>query len=241
MPFFLSAFTAFKVMIPALSPFNWDLTFALWDQALHGGLHPWEWLQPLLGRPAVTLAINYTYMLWFIALHLTLFWQTFSVRDSRLRMQFLISFVLTWVLIGTLAAILFSSAGPCYFGRVTGLADPFVPLMDYLRAVGGETPIQALEIQEVLWDAYASGDTRSFGGISAMPSMHLALATLFALLGWRTHRWLGIGFTIFAALILIGSVHLGWHYAIDGYAGILMTLAIWYSVGWLLDRRDEGI
>jgi hypothetical protein len=35
---------------------------------------------------------------------------------------------------------------------------------------------------------------------------------------------------------MIGPVHLGRHYAIDGYVGILCTLAIWFAVGWTFDR-----
>jgi hypothetical protein len=31
-------------------------------------------------------------------------------------------------------------------------------------------------------------------------------------------------------------VHLGWHYAIDGYAGIAGTYAIWRIAGWVLAR-----
>jgi hypothetical protein len=37
-------------------------------------------------------------------------------------------------------------------------------------------------------------------------------------------------------MILVGSVHLGWHYAIDGYAAIIGTWAIWWIVGRLLER-----
>jgi hypothetical protein len=41
---------------------------------------------------------------------------------------------------------------------------------------------------------------------------------------------------------LIGSVALGWHYAIDGYAAILITCALWAIVGWALRvRRDSPI
>jgi hypothetical protein len=35
-------------------------------------------------------------------------------------------------------------------------------------------------------------------------------------------------------VILIATVHLGWHYAIDGYVGILGTLLIWRLTGRLL-------
>lgn len=45
--------------------------------------------------------------------------------------------------------------------------------------------------------------------------------------------------TLFAILIFAGSVHLGWHYAVDGYASALSTAAIWIGVGRLLRRQDE--
>ena len=53
-----------------------------------------------------------------------------------------------------------------------------------------------------------------------MPSMHVAGAMLFALLGWRTHRLLGIVLSINVTLILIATVHLAWHYALDGYIAV---------------------
>ena len=69
-----------------------------------------------------------------------------------------------------------------------------------------------------------------------MPSMHLASTFCCVLLGLATRRWLGAVFGVFALLILVGSVHLGWHYAVDGYVAIIATCAIWRAVGWLLDR-----
>jgi hypothetical protein len=45
---------------------------------------------------------------------------------------------------------------------------------------------------------------------------------------------LGWIFGAFLLVILIGSVHLGWHYAIDGYVGIIGTLILWWACGRLL-------
>ena len=38
------------------------------------------------------------------------------------------------------------------------------------------------------------------------------------------------------AIILIGSVHLAWHYAVDGYAGILLAAAFWLIAGAIAGR-----
>jgi hypothetical protein len=32
-------------------------------------------------------------------------------------------------------------------------------------------------------------------------------------------------------VILLGSVHLGWHYAVDGYAGLLLGWLAWIAAG----------
>ena len=92
------------------------------------GVHPWEILHPLLAFPWVTSAINIVYNFWLVALYLILFWQAFSTRDPQLRMQFFLAFVLTWMLLGSLLATLLSSGGPVYYGRMTGLPDPFADL-----------------------------------------------------------------------------------------------------------------
>ncbi|MEA5159803.1 hypothetical protein U5903_03350 [Cereibacter johrii] len=36
------------------------------------------------------------------------------------------------------------------------------------------------------------------------------------------------------------SVHLGWHHAVDGYAAIALTVAIWAVVGRLLEGRARA-
>jgi len=239
LPIFMSAFTSFKLMIPVIHPFSWDCTFARLDAVIHGGHQPWQLLQPILGRPLLTSMINIFYNLWFFVMFGVLFWQAFSMHNSQLRMQFFLTFVLSWVLMGTIAAIVFSSAGPCYYGRIAEGEDVFLPLMEYLHTAKESFPVWALDAQERLWDAYSTNETGHVKGISAMPSMHVSIAFLLTLVGWRIHRISGIAFSVFAVLIMIGCIHLGWHYAIDGYVAIVCTWLIWWSVGCLLNRHGD--
>jgi hypothetical protein len=235
-PVAMSSFTWLKVMIPIVNPFTWDIRLAEWDRALHGGFYPWQLLQPLLGVPIITSSVTFLYHLWIFVLCGVVLWQMLSTGNERRRMQYLVTLVLLWILVGNLAATVFSSAGPVYFGRVTGLPDPFAPLMDYLRYADRTTGVMALEVQELLWQSYLHQGAEIGRGISAMPSMHLASSFSFVLIGFATSRRLGILFGAFCLVILIGSVHLGWHYAIDGYVAIALTWIIWIMVGWLLNR-----
>ena len=231
LPLFMSAFTSMKIMIPWLNPYSWDPAFSSWDRMLHGGVDPWRLLHPFLGMPTGTAVMNLVYHKWFLIVNAVLLWQALATGAPRLRQQFLIAFVLSWIVLGTGMALLFPAAGPCYFARVTGLHDPYEPLMTYLEGIHALGLNPAFALQEQLWRIYSSGSLALGGGISAMPSMHVALAVLFVLLGYRVGRLAGRLFLLFAGLILLGSIHLGWHYAIDGYAVIPLVWLIWRVSG----------
>jgi membrane-associated phospholipid phosphatase len=236
----MSAFSSFKQAIVKIAPFKWDQTFMRWDYWLHGGHHPWRLLHSLIGWPLVTSVMSFLYATgWMFIMFGILFWQAWS-NQCFLRMRFFLSFVLMWALLGSVLAILMSSAGPCYYNRITSTEDPYKPLMNYLYEADKSRSIVTLEVQEILWNCYESGRAEPFAGISAMPSMHVAMAVLFALVGWQANRWLGVGLTFFAVMIQIGSVLLGWHYALDGYVGALLAVLIWHLVGWGL-RRSRWI
>jgi len=236
---FGGTFTTIKASIPSLLPFTWDPHFEQLDRWLHGGTAPWEMLKPVLDAPIATYAVNLVYNSWFICLTLIWVWQTFRLVDSRLRLQFFLSLILGWILLGNVVAALLSSSGPCFFGRVTGLSDSYAPLMEYLRDVDNSYSVWALDAQELLWRNYIKGGVVVGSGISAMPSMHVAIATLFALVCWRVRRWFGAVMSVYAFAIMIGSVLLGWHYAIDGYVGALGMIAIWWATGRCLEWHER--
>ena len=63
--------------------------------------------------------------------------------------------------------------------------------------------------------------------------MHVAMAALIAIAAWKVSRRLGALAWAFALLILVGSVQLGWHYAVDGYLSLLLVPPIWLLAGWI--------
>lgn len=234
--FLLSTFTSLKTMIPYVNGFAWDVRLAEIDNALHGGVDPWRLLHPLLGYPYVTMGINYVYNFWLAVLYLVLYWQLFSLKDYRTRMQFFYTMALCWAICGSFLAIVFSSGGPCYFYEITG-SDRFLPLMNYLYSIGGANyKIWALVNQENLWRDYVEKAHGIGAGISAMPSVHVGTALIFMLVGLRSGTFWKIASIGFFAVILLGSIHLGWHYAIDGYVAILTTLPLWYISGSILRK-----
>lgn len=232
-PLFASAFTSVKTAIRHINPFALDPLFAQWDSVLHGG-HAWELIHPLVGFPVVTFALNISYNLWIFILWIT-FGLVTLMTNRELREQYLLSFFGCWILLGSIAAIGLSSAGPCFYGLLYP-ADPYQPLMSYLRAVDDVYPLWALSTQDMLWQNYTAGSTALGSGISAMPSLHVAVTTLNAILLSKLSRTAGIIGWIYLGVILVGSVHLGWHYAIDGYASILGVLLIWRAAGWWVAR-----
>jgi len=227
MPLFFASFSVFKRMISLINPFRWDSTFVAWDTALHGGTDPWRLVHPVLGYPAVTLTVDAVYSLWFFIVFGAFFWQAFSVTNAERRMHFILSFLLSWIIIGTIAATLLSSAGPVYLEPLTGNDFGFSELLVYLREVNSQIPVLAVHAHKMLWETYRSGAVELGHGISAMPSMHVAASILTLLLFWRSGLVARIGLILFTGVIFLGSIHLAWHYAIDGYVAAAMAIAIW--------------
>jgi PAP2 superfamily len=246
-PITASAFSYMKSVIPLIQPFHLDQALYEWDRMLHFGADPWRLLQPLLGYAWVTFAVNLGYTMWFLVLQAAFVLQSGAIGDRRRRMQFLLSMALAWALIGNLGATLLSSAGPCYYDLVTGGPSPYAPLTSYLHGVANQLslsvlghevriPLTALMLQDMLWQSYLNGDFGLAMGISAAPSMHIASSWIVARLAWSMGRRAAIFGSLFLAVIFVGSIHLGWHYALDGYLSIAGAWIIWRLVGCLLDR-----
>ena len=220
-------FSDVQTNILTLQPNTWDVAFADWDKALHFGKQPWEWLQPVLGYAPITFLINLNYNSWFFSMMILLIFFGFALKSSQLRTQFFLSYVSIWIISGNILAVIFASAGPCYYSRLGLSPDPYADLMVYLRHVNETIPVWAVALQDALWQGHLAGSEDSV--ISAMPSLHNGSALLFALAGFQISKFWGRILSAHAALIYVGSIHLAWHYAIDSYLAWAVTLIIWFA------------
>ncbi len=240
---FAATFTFVKDCIPLLNPFSWDPAFAELDRMMHGGSDPYVLLDPLFGNPLMTKLADGAYSLWFALIYFFAFTACMDKEDPLRRNTFLYAFFLCWMVGGSLLATIFSSVGPVYYDAF-GFGDDFIPQIEALREIGQRIHLTALELQATLLDGYQNdGDLK---GISAMPSMHLALAWLIAFQAFQYRKTFGWMMVVFAVIIQLSSVHLGWHYAIDGYVGLIVAVACWYAAKWLakvqqrMDHSAQG-
>lgn len=251
LPLFIPAFLTFKSLIPDVHPFAFDAAFHTLDRALHFGTDPWRITHAVFGGDTATFLISFLYNLWFLLIWGAAFYAIIRLDRPVERFHYLCAMLACWIINGTVLAYVLSSAGPCYFGPLVspiggpigGGADPYQPLMESLRAIDARLAagsdwqrIWALEAQEALLAFHGTSDAVALGGISAMPSMHVSLSLVMAMGLWRLSRPLGAVMWVYAAAILIGSVHLGWHYAVDGYVAIVTTVLIWKALGRAIRR-----
>ncbi len=229
----LVSFAQLKRLIPIIQPFAWDESFIALDQAIHFGVNPWRIAHAIAGYSLVITFLTGAYNFWLFLMYFSLIFACFSTANRVARMQYLVAFVLTWAIGGNLFATIFSSAGPVYVERL-GLGEYFAPLLTILQTHAQVQPITVVETQDLLWSFYIAPE--SLSGISAFPSMHVASTTLMALYAAAYNRRFGQIMTGFAVVIMLGSVLLAWHYAVDGYAGALIALACWWGAGRLVRR-----
>jgi hypothetical protein len=232
---FLFSYSTIKTRIPEMAVYGWDESFSQLDRILFFGNDPWAVFSWIYEIPALLRGMDFIYDVWAVILvgTWTLCFVTTKHKAS-VRYRFPIALLLTWFIGGNILAVLLSSAGPCYYGAVTGLVDPYAAQMAALSAIDAASPLRAFQYQEILWSVYES-ESLGLGGISAMPSMHCATSFLLVLLAWnkKALRYLALAFFSF---ILITSFMLAWHYAVDGLLAVPIALICWNIAGRITAR-----
>jgi hypothetical protein len=237
----LPTFLLFKQIVLPARGFPLDPLLVKIDHILFFGHDAWEVSHFFFGSLAATLVFDKLYAIWMPLMFLFPAVAVMAVSDVQLRTRMLGSWLAAWVLIACVAAWLFASAGPCYYTSLVGPDAGFTALGQRLAALSAQARsngqvLAAIDFQHMLLAEMRGGTLQAVGGISAMPSMHVAMATLFAMAGHARSRWLGWIMTLYAIGIWIGSIHLGWHYAIDGIVGAGMMGGTWIAVGRIVNR-----
>lgn len=215
-----------KIMLPIATPFWAGPVIAEIDHFLFRE-DPWRLALALFGR--LTPAIDCAYMMWILVKFTTLA-VLLALPESRRKTQALIAYFLIMAFTA-IGQYLLSCGGPVFFGRL-GFGDRFaqLPIEPWVKVT-----------TSYLWEDYLRGGGNIGGGISAMPSLHVAIALWFALVV-RAYapRWAYLGF-LYYAMILVGSVLLGWHFACDGIVATAITLSAWGLAGRPMQRTGLSL
>jgi uncharacterized membrane protein YesL len=220
----IGALTWLKTMLPVTQRFWADVPLAEADRMLFGR-DAWVVSHELFG--SISAFLDRCYVTWAPVKFATLIGVIVSAA-SPMRSRAMLAYFLT-VSTGCLAQYAMPSAGPVFYAHL-GLGSRFasMPIEPWVAAA-----------RDYLWADYLSGGGKPGGGISAMPSMHVAVAMWIALVVRAYFPRLQLmGWAYFAA-ILIGSVHLGWHYALDGIASIAIASIAWMAALRLLSLARQ--
>lgn len=233
--FTVTSFTVYKGAAIGADGYGFDATFISWDRTILGGYHAWEWTHSVFSTPAATKWIDFLYHPAFFPMIIGFLYCTVSHSYKELRQTYIISYLGSFLIIGMIMANALHSAGPVFDGMLYGDGSTFAPLIDRrAEQLAGEAgPATSALLINYLSTLNQSGEIKMGAGISAMPSMHIVLVLLWLFPAWHLNKYLGIVFTCYTAIIWVGSVHLGWHYFVDGLVSLVVISIIWRAAGHL--------
>jgi len=218
-----SFFLPLKYAIPKLVPFWLDQPIFLAERSVFAA-DAWVLLDRCFGWAAVPM--DGLYALWLPTQALILFLVILQPASAA-KARVLIAYILAWFVLGVVAAILLSSAGPIFYDRLFG-GTTFRGLKEALQGHGARF---AIAESDRMWRSLASRRPGIVAGISAVPSIHVAIS-VWMVLAARTIAPRAAGYALVYALVIwVASVQLGWHYVTDGLAGTMGMLGIWRLTG----------
>lgn len=228
----LGCFTAFKSTVVGVQGYAYDAAFIAWDRTIFFGHDAWQVTHSIFRTPWATSWIDTLYHGTFLPMLFGYIFRLALQGHRSLRYTYMASYLATVVTIGMILAASMASAGPLFDGTLFGDGQSFARLSDRLRDQhNAGAALTSYPISSYLLQLHQEGSTKIGAGISAMPSMHMAWTFLWVFPSWHISRTLGAVMVIYAGVIWVGSVHLGWHYFVDGLVSLVVTGVIWLIAG----------
>lgn len=209
------AYRNLKSIVPLLRPGDlFDRQLAELDRDLFAGHDPAALLHAFLGTGLPTHILSTAYVAFIVFLPLGIGLTLVFARDLQAGIFYTTAQSINWVL-GAASYFLLPSVGPIYF-------DP--------AAFSGLPVSEVTHLQDILLDQRleflrdpATGTPQSIAGFASLHiSMSLTAALAAHLLGLG--RRLKIGLWVWFALTSAATIHLGWHYVLDDFGGLLIAV-----------------
>jgi len=200
------------------------------DKTLAFGAVPTVWLQNRFFDPThigwLDRATTYIHWSYFVLPHLFAAHLFFGKRH--LFERYVLLFV--GVLMAGLVIYFIFPAAPPWAASLTGHLDPTYKVV---TEVGSEWNVN-------LYAKFES-QIRSSNPVAAMPSLHMAVSFAILLMAFRASWLLGIVALAYNAAMAFSLVYLGEHYVVDILAGIVMTVAVYFTLSLWLRVRERGL
>jgi len=213
-----------KLTVPLFHARRFDQELWNLDRALFFGHSPNIFFLDVFSNRAVLVAVDWSYAMVFIGSLSIAFGFFLSSPSRRLRIAFTNGNSWLWI-VGAWLYLLVPSLGPAY-----GFGEIWFAFTDALAHTQSMQALLLKNYQNVLRIRSTGGDVSVLFGIAAFPSLHVGFQ-MYVLL-WMRKVWIygEIVFGVFVFVIFLGSMITGWHYMVDGLAGMaLAALAYWVS------------
>ncbi len=213
----LSVHFLLKSFIWLVNPRTWDAFLWDLDRAVHLGLSPSLFLTGAFTGRGFLRFLDLVYSNVYFLLIVVSVPLLLLVRDLNRRMAFLSAYAFVWMA-GSVVYLAFPAWGPVFV-----FPDVFEDVLRYMPATVSVQEVLFREIHSLVNAPLAPRILR-FGCVAAFPSLHLAVVTLFAAASRSVSRAWFVANVVVVVLMLIGSVVTGYHYLVDGWAGIALGL-----------------
>ena len=227
-----ATFRNLKNAVPFVNDNLWDSTFARVDSWLFFGNDPAAVLHSVLGTsPLVAHFFSAVYVAWIVLIPVSLAWALVFTRLHAVAAWFVTAIAVDWAL-GAALYFAFPTLGPVYSSPQDFAGLPHTMVTDLERSLlNGRI--------EVLADPVGAHTLQS---IAAFASLHVGLmVTMCLIVQLASRRRLPkVAAWVFLALTSLGTIYLGWHFAVDTLGGVLVGAAgMWIAalgtgnhVGW---------